>query len=177
MLNEIYPIDCGCEHPHMPPPPAPNGYVNWCPPPPVPPMPYPVPPVPPCNCDSDCNCKKPETSEGGTTVPTTPTKKSLSEQLCQLSRRSAAITNMIDLFKNKNKDAIVKIGTAVSYNFGTYYSSTEDNTISTYGELIMTMLETELNLIKEKIAELAKLLGEEDLEGENLSILTTVTRD
>lgn len=181
MLKEIYPIDCDCEKPMMPPPPPPSGYVNWCPPPP--PYPHggwcpPPPPLYPPVCDDKCDCgckdeviKPPQDSA----IEETPVKKSYAEQLCQLSKKSAAITNMIELFKNQNKDVVLKIGAAASYNFGTYYS--KDKNVSSYGELVMTMLETELNLIKEKIAELAKLLGEEDSDGANITTFTTVTKD
>ena len=94
-------------------------------------------------------------------------KASIEAQICQLSKRAAAIKTMIDNFKNKNKDAIIRIG-GTSYNFGTYEiikekpDGTKEIVETEYGEIILSILTTELGLIKEKITELAALLEEEE---------------
>lgn len=70
---------------------------------------------------------------------------------------------MIANFEEKNKDAIVRIGDA-SYNLGSYSVTKEGESqpvVTEYGEIILSMLKTELNLIKAKISELATELGEE----------------
>ena len=109
-------------------------------------------------------------------------KASIEAQICQLSKRAAAIKAMIDNFKNKNKDAIIRIG-GTSYNFGTYviYEKGEHEEIEVveteYGETILEILTTELGLIKEKIQELANLLEqEEDATTLGNGIYTTVTQ-
>ena len=175
LADVIYPADlanqsncgCGCDHNHshgpVPPmPPPPPGYVGcWCPPPPMPPE-YPKYP---------CPCNPPEEE--------TPIKKqSREEQLCILSKKSAAINAMIEAFKKKNCDAVIKIGSAASYNFGPYYSNVEEQTVSEYGTSIMTMLENELSLIKAKISEVAQELGKEEPETTTTNgVLKTVTQD
>jgi hypothetical protein len=108
-------------------------------------------------------------------------KASIEAQICQLSKRAAAIKAMIDNFKNKNKDAIIRIG-GTSYNFGPYQAviekedGTKEYVDTVYGEVILGILTTELGLIKEKITELAALLEEED-DATTLGngIYTTVT--
>lgn len=135
--------DCECGKPSwvVPPPPVPMPPYDI----PVYPYPYPFPP-PPKPCDCDCDDVKIK-------------KKSLEAQICELSKKSAAINKMIDNYKEKKKDAIIKIGDA-SYNFGGYYD--EDDAATEYGETILELLTKELAKIKEKIAELAAKLGEED---------------
>lgn len=110
-------------------------------------------------------------------------KASIELQICKLAKRAAAIKKMIDSFKNKNKDAIIKIE-GVSYNFGPYQNVTKDEedndviTESEYGESILAILTTELSLIKTKIAELASQLEEEDSILDIINgIFKTVTQD
>lgn len=160
-----YPISCNCncehEHPVAPCPPVPpQGYVGcWCPPPPMPPH-YPSFPCP----------VSPEE------VPIK--KQSPEEQLCILSKKSAVISAMIDAYKNKNCDAVIKInGVTASYNFGTYYDDVKEKTISTYGKEILEILELELTAIKEKISELATQIGEDTVETSYSAGLKTVTQE
>lgn len=152
---------CGCGgRPVVPTPPPmpPHGY--WCPPPPIP-MDY---PKYPCKCE--CEPEEPE-------VPIK--KKSREEQICILSKKAAAINAMIEAFKDKNQDAIIKIGKVASYNFGPYYKDKEAEEVTDYGTFIMEILEQERALIKAKIAELAAELDAEEPETTTFSTLTTVT--
>ena len=81
-----------------------------------------------------------------------------------------------EAIKKKNCDAVIKIGSAASYNFGPYYSNIEEQTVSEYGTSIMTMLENELSLIKAKISEVAQELGKEEPETTTTNgVLKTVT--
>lgn len=182
----VYNADVACPHPHphphpepkppFPPMPSPAWFVP-------PPMPLPIPvdyphfdpyhPEPHHHDDDDDDQDEKEKDE---------LKASIEAQICQLSRRAAVIKTMIDNFKNKNKDAIIRIG-SVSYNFGCYQIIKKDEegheTIeeTEYGEVILGILTTELALIKAKIQELANLLEEED-DATTLGdgIYTTVTQ-
>lgn len=110
-------------------------------------------------------------------------KASIEMQICRLAKQAATIKIMIDCFKNKNKDAILRIA-STSYNFGPYTKIVKDEdgkdvTIETeYGAIILEMLTNELALIKEKISELAGQLElEESLASLINGIYTTVTQD
>ena len=157
--------NCGCGgRPVVPTPPPmpPHGY--WCPPPPMP-MDY---PKYPCKCEC--------TTEEEPEAPIK--KKSREEQICVLSKKAAAINAMIEAFKDKNQDAIIKIGNVASYNFGPYFKDAESEEVSEYGAMILLMLETELGYIKAKIAELAAEIGEEEPAPTSpFATLKTVTQD
>lgn len=126
----------------------PHGYVNcWCPPPPV------QMEAPQCgNCG--CNPQEEETPIK---------KKSIEEQICKLSKKSAALHAMIENLTKKGKDAIIKIGMA-SYNFGPYRD--EEGEITEYGDYILTLLKDELGNIKAQLAELASQIDSEEDEDE-----------
>ena len=180
----VYNADVACPHPHPHPHPGPK--------PPFPPMPQPawfVPPPMPLPIPVDYPSfdpyhpePKPDDDDDQDDKEKDELKASIEAQICQLSKRAAAIKAMIDNFKNKNKDAILRIG-GTSYNFGCYQiivkkDGEPDEIIETeYGEVILSMLTTELGLIKEKITELAALLEEED-DATTLGngIYTTVTQ-
>jgi hypothetical protein len=115
------------------------------------------------------------------TEPVQLKKSSVEAQICKLSKKAAAIKKMIENFKEKNKDAIIKIGEA-SYNFGTYYTTSKDEAgqkseeESVYGELVLSLLTQELAAIKAKMVELTTELDEDDSETEgNSGIESTVT--
>ena len=168
-------------HPHPPKPPfPPMPQPAWFVPPPMPlPIPVDYPhfdPYHPCPDHDDDKDKEQEDKEKEEL------KASIEAQICMLSKRAAAIKAMIDNFKNKNKDAIIRIG-GTSYNFGTYQITKKDEegheTVeeTEYGEVILGILTTELGLIKEKITELANLLEqEEDATTLGDGIYTTVTQ-
>ena len=135
--------------------------------------PFPPPPPPPHPDDDDDDDDDKDKDE---------LKASIEMQICKLSKRAAAIKAMIDNFKNKNKDAIIRIG-SISYNFGPYYDIKKEGeliikTETEYGEAIMSILISELSLIKVKITELAEQLeNEEDANALINGVLTTVTQD
>lgn len=178
--------DVACPHPHphphpeppFPPMPQPAWFVP-------PPMPLPIPvdyphfdPYHPCPCPGPSPEPKPDDDD----KDDDDLKASIEAQICMLSKRAAAIKGMIDNFKNKNKDAIIRIG-SISYNFGPYQVIKKDEqgheTIeeTEYGEVILGILTTELGLIKEKITELANLLEqEEDATTLGDGIYTTITQ-
>ena len=182
----VYNSDLSCPHHHhhhkpeppFPPVPQPAWFVP-------PPMPLPIPvdyphfdPYHPCpHHDDDDKDKEQEDKEKEEL------KASIEVQICRLSKRAAAIKIMIDNFKNKNKDAIIRIG-GTSYNFGCYQNLKEDEEgkpiveETEYGEVILGILTTELGLIKDKISELAALLEEEeDATTLGNGIYTTITQD
>lgn len=103
-------------------------------------------------------------------------KTSVEAQICKLSKKAAAIKQMIENFKDKNKDCIWKIG-GTSYNFGAYQKITEEDgeTVkedTVYGPTILDILNQELAAIQAKIKELAEEI--DDVEVETSGIEHTV---
>lgn len=181
IANKPEDLECGC-HPHHHYPICPEPQPVWFVPPPMPmPIPADYPVYNPYK--KDCDCDKDKDKEEEEAARQEALKASIEVQICKLSRRAAAIKAMIDSFKNKNKDAIIRVG-GVSYNFGSYKKIVKDEegndvaTDSEYGEAILAIFTNELTLIKEKISELAaKLEEEEDAISLTNGIYTTIDRD
>lgn len=156
-MSDTKKCDCSCKpevgYPWIPvPPPMP---IPPCPPcPPYPPYPpYPIPPTP-----------QPEPE---------PEKGSVSQQICKLSRKANTITKMLENLETKKKDVIITVG-GVSYNFGNIDLDLGEGWIDgSYAATVKKILEYELTLIKNKIAELAQEIGEEADSTDN-GIETTV---
>ncbi len=125
----------------MPPPPPAIDVCRY----PYPPYPYPYPaPVPP-EADS---------------IKQNATEKAI----CKLSKKAAAIRQLIENLETKNKPLIVKSG-AASFNLGAFKTpDPEDATLEIENENIQSVidiLKVELEKIKEEIKELSDKLVED----------------
>lgn len=151
-------IDCGCNGGYvwMPPPPKPCDY-------PPPPSSYCYPPTPSCDCGDEVPMKK----------------SSKESQICKLSKKAAVINRMIEGVEVKKKDVIIKVGDT-SYNFGNIELEVEEWTAvdeaggDSYADTVLAILKKELSLIKDKIAELAQELDEENDTVLSMGISKTV---
>lgn len=130
-------------------------------------------------------------------VPVNPAPTATYEmKIAKLSKKAAIIRSMIDLFQNKNKPIIFRIE-GLQYNFGTY--TTEDDialpasvypeskdpkttSVSTkdgYGQEILEILETELDMIKTLIKTYSDKIAVDDESSVALKagLETTVVED
>lgn len=130
--------DCNNINYIIPPPPPAIDVCRF----PYPPYPYPYPypaPIPP------------------DTIKQNPTEK----QICKLSKKAAAVRQLIENLEDKNKPLIVK-SSAASYNLGVLKTTDPDDaTIEIENEHIQSVidiLKAELETIKEKIKELSDKL-------------------
>lgn len=82
---------------------------------------------------------------------------SIGGQIAKMGKKAEVIKRMIDELTVKNKSMIITVN-KTSYNFGTYLNAELEETA--YGTAVLTILESELEAIKEKIVELTNELEE-----------------